>query len=165
MHRTIIALLLLLTALTAAADDAAQCRAGAGTFLTGVVVDAPKFTHGRFRKGIELSHTHLSVLSDRDGKIHDVAVDNLFATGYDASTPGIPPALRAIRPHDRVEVCGAPYVRGNGIHWVHPTCGVRPEPQHPNGFLKRIEPDGRPSPNLEANTNFCPIFHTGFFTP
>jgi hypothetical protein len=165
MHRTVIALLLLLTTLTARADDAAECRAGAGSFLTGVVVDPPKFTHGRFRKGVELSHTHLHVLSDRDGKIYDIAIDNLFSTGYDGKTPGIPPALRTIHPHDRVAVCGAPYSRGNGIHWVHPTCGHRPNPDHPNGFLKHIGPDGTPSPNLEANTNFCPIFQTGFFTP
>jgi hypothetical protein len=165
MHRTVIALLLLLTALTAVADDAAECRAGAGTFLTGVVVDAPRFTHGRFRKGVELSHTHLRVLSDRDGKLYDVAIDNLFSTGYDAKTPGIPPALRTIRHQDRVAVCGAPFSRGSGMHWVHPTCGHRPDPEHPNGFLKRIGPDGKPSPNLEANTNFCPLFSTGFFTP
>jgi hypothetical protein len=156
---------LLSTALGALADDAAQCRAGGGIFLTGVVADQPRFTHGRFRKGVELTHTHLRVLSDRDGRIVDVAVDNLFATAYDAATPGIPPALRTIHPHDRVAVCGAPYSRGTGIHWVHPTCGSRPDAQHPNGFLKRIAPDGKPSANLEANTNFCPLFHTGFFTP
>jgi hypothetical protein len=165
MRRAGIGLLLLLTALGASADDAAQCRADAGTYLIGIVVGPPKFAHGRFRKGIELSHTHLRVQSDRDSKIYDIAVDNLFTAGYDGRTPGIPPALRSIHPNDRVEVCGAPYSRGNGIHWVHPTCGHRPNPEHPNGWLKVIEPDGHASPNLESNTSFCPLFQTGFFVP
>lgn len=165
MHRTGTALLLLLTTLAAAADDAAECRAGEGSYLSGVVVGPPKFAHGRFRKGVELSHTHLLLQSDRDGKTYDVAIDNVFADGYDGRTPGIPPPLNAIRPRDRLEVCGALYTKGNGMHWVHPTCGRRPNPHEPNGWIKRIGPDGTPSANLEGNTSFCPLFQTGSFAP
>ena len=69
---------------TARADEAAQCRANAGTFLTGNVTQGPTFAPGHLHKGVELSHTHLTLLSDQDGRSYHVAIDNVFATGYDA---------------------------------------------------------------------------------
>jgi hypothetical protein len=158
MYRSLIALLLGLAAAAASADDAADCRAGAGTFMTGVVVAPPKFAHGRFRKGIELSHTHLKLREDRSGRVYDVAVDNVFSPGYDRNKATIPPPLNTVRVNDRLEVCGAPYTRGTGIHWVHPNCGRRPTPDHPEGWIKRLAPDGRPGENLEGSTKFCPLF-------
>lgn len=165
MHRSAIGLALLLTALGAAADEAGDCRAGAGTYMTGVVVGGPRFAHGRFRKGIELSHTHLRLQSDGDGRVYDVAIDNVFATGYDSGKGGIPAPLNAINVNDRMGVCGALYTRGTGIHWVHPNCGHSPNPSQPNGWLKRLGPGGTPSANFEGNTSFCPLFQNGYFVP
>jgi hypothetical protein len=157
-----LALVLLLTSLSAAADDAADCRAGAGAYLSGTVVGAPKFAHGRFRKGVELSHTHLRLHADQDGKVYDVAIDNVFATGYHENERAVPAPLDAIRVNDRLEVCGALYARGDGIHWVHPTCGGRPNPQQPDGWLRRVARDGRAGPNDESNMSYCPLFKGGF---
>ncbi|MFL6672834.1 MAG: hypothetical protein ACJ8LG_06055 [Massilia sp.] len=165
MQRLAFGLALLLTALGAAADEAGECRAGAGSYLTGVVVGAPRFAHGRFRKGIELSHTHLRLRADGDGQVYDVAIDNVFATGYASGQRGIPAPLDAIRLQDRLGVCGALYTRGAGIHWVHPNCGRRPNPNQPNGWLKRLGPDGAPGANVEGNTTFCPLFQNGFSAP
>jgi hypothetical protein len=163
MSRALIALLLGLATAAASADEATECRAGGGTLLTGVVVGAPKFAHGRFRKGIELSHTHVRLREDRSGQDYDVAIDNVFAPGYDRGKAAVPPPLDAIRVNDRLEVCGARYTRGNGIHWVHPTCGRRPTPEQPNGWLKRLAPDGTPGGNLEGSTAYCPLFQSGYY--
>ena len=65
------------------ADEAAMCSAAAGVYRTGTVVKAPKFAHGQFRKGVELSHTHIRMKADQDGKEYDVAIDNVFASGFE----------------------------------------------------------------------------------
>jgi hypothetical protein len=165
MRHPVLAVLLLLTSLSAVADDAADCRAGAGSYLSGEVVSPPRFTHGRFRKGVELSHTHLRLRADQDGKVYDVAIDNVFAAGYDKHERGVPAPLSGIRLHERLAVCGARYATGEGIHWVHPTCGRRASPQQPDGWLRRLGPDGRPSQNLEGNLAYCPLFQGGYFQP
>lgn len=82
---------------TALADEAAQCRANGGTYLTGTVTKAPVFAHGHPRDGVELSHTHLRLLSDQDGRSYDVAIDNVFATGYDAAGERVPTPHQAWR--------------------------------------------------------------------
>jgi hypothetical protein len=158
-----LALLLSLVTLSALADEAAICQSGAGTYLSGVVVSPPKFAHGRFRKGVELSHTHLRLRADQDNRVYDVAIDNVFASGYDKGQRGIPAPIDGIRVNDRIEACGALYTKGDGIHWVHPTCGRRATPDQPNGWLKRVAPDGTPSANFEGNTTWCPLFTGGFF--
>jgi hypothetical protein len=160
-----LALVLALIPLSALADEAATCHSGAGTYLSGVVVSPPKFAHGRFRKGVELSHTHLRLRADQDGRVYDVAIDNVFATGYDKRQGGIPAPINGIRVNDRLEACGALYSKGDGIHWVHPTCGRRATPSQPNGWLKRVAPDGTPSANFEGNTAWCPLFTGGYFVP
>ena len=91
---------------TAHADEAAQCRAHAGTFLTGRVTEGPTFGPGHLQKGVELSHTHLTLLSDQDGRSYHVAIDNVFATGYDAAGESVPAPLSTIRTGDRLELCG-----------------------------------------------------------
>jgi hypothetical protein len=165
MRYPALALVLLLTSLTAAADDAASCRAGAGSYQSGVVVAAPKFAHGRFRKGVELSHTHLKLRADQDGKVYDVAIDNVFATGYEKNRRGVPAPLDGIRVNDRIEACGALYTKGEGIHWVHPTCGHKPTPSQPDGWLRQVAGGGRAGPNLEGNMTYCPLFQNGSFVP
>jgi hypothetical protein len=158
MHRLLILLALSLASATAVADDAASCRAGAGTFLSGVVVKAPRFAHGRYRRGIELSHTHLRLREDGSGRVYDVAIDNVFASGYDRERQAVPAPINQIAVNDRLELCGALYSKGQGIHWVHPNCRGRPDPRHPDGWLKRLGANGMASPNLESNLAYCRIF-------
>src|ERR1700686_3110908 len=103
---------------TARADEAAQCRANAGTFLTGNVTQGPTFAPGHLHRGVELSHTHLTLLSEQDGRSYHVAIDNVFATGYDAAGESVPAPLSTIRTGDRLELCGKLFTRGGvGHHW------------------------------------------------
>ena len=62
-------ILCLVAAGTARADEAAQCQANGGTYLTGRVTQGPTFAPGHVHKGVELSHTHLTLLSDQDGAL------------------------------------------------------------------------------------------------
>jgi hypothetical protein len=141
------------------ADEAAQCRANGGTYLTGGVTEAPAFAPGRARDGVELSHTHLTLLSDQDGQSYDVAIDNVFATGYDAAGESVPVPLSTIRIGDRLELCGKLYTHGGpGIDWVHTDCGETPSANQPDGWLKLLPPDGTPGPNLEASQEYCRLW-------
>jgi hypothetical protein len=151
--------ILCLAAGTARADGASQCQANAGTYLTGKVTRAPTFTRGHLRNGVELSHTHLTLLSDQDGRSYHVAIDNVFATGYDAAGESIPAPLSTIRTGDRLELCGKLFTRGGlGIDWVHTNCGRTPRPPQPDGWLKLLAPDGTPGPNLEASQEYCRLW-------
>lgn len=144
------------------ADEAAQCRINAGTYLTGTVTRGPIFARGRHPlRGVELSHSHLTLLSDQDRQFYDVAVDNVFAPGYDAAGETVPAPLSSIRTGNRVEVCGRPYrdPTGPGIDWVHTNCGVTPTTAKPNGWLKILAVDGAPGPNLESNQKYCYLWH------
>ena len=136
----------------AASTQARQCRASGGALLVGQVVSRPKFSHGMYRKGVELSHTHLKLRGD-DGQTYDVAIDNVFASGYRPGMKSVPAPLDAIAVGDKIEACGIPY-RG-GIHWVHNNCGDTPTRSDPNGWLKVIQADGRAGPSLEANQTYC----------
>ena len=144
---------------TALADEAAQCRANGGTYLTGTVTKAPVFAHGHPRDGVELSHTHLRLLSDQDGRSYDIAIDNVFATGYDAAGERVPTPLSSIRRGERLEICGRPFTHGGrGIDWVHTNCGARPSAARPDGWLKVLGPDGTPGPNLESSQEYCRLW-------
>ncbi|MBA5636302.1 hypothetical protein H3H37_04470 [Duganella sp. LX20W] len=151
-------LLMITSAHSALADEAAACSAAAGSYRTGVVVRGPAFAHGQYRKGVELSHTHLTMKADQDGRIYDVAIDNVFVPGFDRNQAGIPAPLTAIRVNDRIGVCGQLYTNGVGIHWVHTNCGKRPTPAHPDGWLKELKPDGTAGPSVTDNGAFCPLF-------
>jgi hypothetical protein len=151
--------LILVAAGAARANDAAQCAANAGAYLTGQVTAAPSFVPGHARDGVELSHTHLTLLSDQDGQSYDVAIDNVFASGYDAAGAGVPAPLSTIRSGDRLELCGRLYTGGGpGIDWVHTNCGETPGPNQPDGWLKVLAPDGTPGPNLEASPEYCRLW-------
>ena len=144
---------------TARADEAAQCRANAGTFLTGKVTQGPTFAPGHLHNGVELSHTHLTLLSDQDGRSYHVAIDNVFATGYDAAGASVPAPLSTIRTGDRLELCGKLFTRGGlGIDWVHTNCGNRPSTARPDGWLRVLAPDGSPGPNLEDSHEYCRLW-------
>jgi hypothetical protein len=151
--------LCLVAAGTAGADEAALCRANAGTYLTGKVTRDPTFTRGHLRNGVELSHTHLTLLSDQDGRSYHVAIDNVFAAGYDAAGDSVPAPLSTIRAGDRLELCGKLFTRGGlGIDWVHTDCGKPPRPAQPDGWLKVLAPDGTPGPNLENSQEYCRLW-------
>jgi hypothetical protein len=157
-NRLILTTGLSLASALAWADDAAACRAHGGAYLTGAVVLGPKFSHGQFRKGIELSHTHLKLRADQDGRLYDVAIDNVFASGYRRDAPVVPPPLDGIRPHDRLDLCGQRYSRGVGIHFVHTNCGQSITPAHPDGWLRVLDARGVPGPNLEGAQQNCRLF-------
>jgi hypothetical protein len=140
------------------ANEQLACQASNGSYLTGTVVRGPRFAHGQFRRGVELSHTHLAVRADQDGRTYDVAIDNVFANGYDARQAGVPAPIGAIKVNDRLELCGELYDKGIGIHFVHPNCGAAPSPHRPDGWIKKLAKDGSFGPNLEGNTAFCSLF-------
>ena len=135
------------------ADDASDCQAAAGTYLTGVVQSAPTYARGKPLRGVPLSHTHIKLLGDADSKRYDIAVDNVFASGYLRSESVVPPPLDTIRKGDHLETCGIPYQ--GGMHWVHTNCGDRPTAQDPNGWLKELASDGSAGQNLEGSTTYC----------
>jgi len=159
--KLLVSFLLCLIALgTAHADEAAQCRANAGTYLTGKVTRGPTFAPGHALNGVELSHTHLTLRSDQDGQSYDIAIDNVFAAGYDAAGESVPAPLSTIRPGDRLEVCGKRFTQGRlGIDWVHTDCGGTPKRDKPDGWLKVLAADGTPGPNLEDSQEYCRLFH------
>ncbi|CAB3640849.1 hypothetical protein LMG24238_00249 [Paraburkholderia sediminicola] len=146
---------LLLTSLSTAAcaDDEQDCQAAGGSLLTGQVVSPPKFKHGSFRKGVELSHTHLTLKGDSDGNNYDVAIDNVFASGYQSNSKAVPAPINSIEVGDKLSVCGIPF--NGGIHWVHNNCGDTPTSTDPNGWIKEITSDGSDGPNLEGGQKYC----------
>jgi hypothetical protein len=135
------------------ADDASTCNAAGGSLLSGEVVSAPKFKSGMFRKGVELSHTHLTLKGADDGRQYDVAIDNVFASGYQKNAKGVPAPLNTIQVGDKLEVCGIPFK--GGIHWVHNNCGDHPTRSDPNGWVRKIAADGTAGPNMEDGEKFC----------
>lgn len=135
--------------------DARECRAAGGTLLVGQVVSAPKFRHGMYKKGVELSHTHLK-LQGSDGNTYDVAIDNVFASGYQPHSRKVPEPLNTIQVGDRLEACGIPFK--GGIHWVHNNCGDRSTRSDPDGWLKVVRADGSTGPNLESSQKYCRLW-------
>jgi len=83
--RACLAIIAMLAGCPAFADELSDCRAAAGSYITGTVVSEPSFKPGKRQKSVELSHTHVSVMADQDGRVYDVAMDNVFAAGYDAA--------------------------------------------------------------------------------
>ncbi len=107
---------------------------------------------------VELSHTHVFVKSDQNGMTYDVAIDNIFASGYDSAGESVPFPLNNIKVGDHLDLCGKPYPNGKGIDWVHTDCGDTPTPARPNGWLKIISPDASIGDNLENSTEHCSVF-------
>jgi hypothetical protein len=137
----------------ARADDASDCAAAAGSYLTGVVQRAPTFVSGSRLHGIELSHTHVKLTGDADGKTYDIAIDDVFASGYRPHQEAVPAPLDQIHAGDHLSLCGIPY--DGGMHWVHDNCGDTPSRRDPDGWLKKIAADGTTGPNLESSTKYC----------
>jgi hypothetical protein len=152
MKRLVLGSVIMLASAFALADGRSACEAGDGAYRSGTIVNGPRFSHGQYRQGVELSHTHLSLRADQDARVYDVAIDNVFANGYDARQGGVPSPISSLRVGERLEVCGVLYDRGVGIHFVHASCG-RPNANHPDGWIR--QPGGA---NLEANTAYCDLF-------
>jgi hypothetical protein len=148
-------------ALPAYADDAAQCQANQGSFVTGTVVGAPAFVSSRSKRhGYPLSHTRLN-LKSADGSVLEVDIDNVFAAGY-SKRRQIPTGLQAIAEGTSLELCGQRYADPggkSGIHWVHTNCGAAPTPTQPNGWVKIISANGSVGDNLEGVQDLCNIFN------
>jgi hypothetical protein len=128
--------------------------------MTGTVHTVPVFQAGTYKIGtIEISHTHLTMRSDIDHVFYDVAMDNIFASGYDQAGEAIPTPLTTIAKGDRLEVCGKLYTSGGtGIHWVHSDCGGTPDVANPDGWVKIINADGRVGANLEDSQKYCSVW-------
>jgi hypothetical protein len=141
------------------ADEAAQCQANDGTYITGTVTAGPSFRPGHDRRNVELSHTHVTVQSDQDGQSYDVAIDDVFAAGYDAAGESVPAPLSSIAVGDKLDLCGKLYTSGGpGIDWVHTNCGAPPTADKPDGWVKILAADGTPGPNLDGSQEYCSIF-------
>jgi hypothetical protein len=149
---------LLVVVSPACANEQSACASGAGTLLIGTVISGPRFAHGHDRHGVELSHTRLR-LSGVNGQIYDVAIDDVFADGYDQAGETVPAPLTQIARGERLELCGKLYAgRRPGMDWVHSNCGDQPTPDQPNGWVKVISPDGGAGPNLAANQEYCRLW-------
>jgi hypothetical protein len=142
------------------ADEAAQCDANGGTYVTGTVTKAPTFAHGhQHRGGVELSRTHLMIQSDQDRQSYDVVMENVFATGYDGAGESVPAPLSTIRIGDRLGICGKVYQGGGrGIDWVHTNCGAKPSTAQPSGWLKVMGADGSLGPNVQGSQEYCSLW-------
>jgi hypothetical protein len=161
MKPCLLGLALALASSLVLADGQHDCAAASGSYLTGVVVKGPKFAHGQYRRGVELSHTHLKLRADQDGRVYDVAIDNVFANGYQPGQREVPAPISGIRVNDRLELCGELYDRGVGIHFVHTNCGEFPSRDHPDGWIRLVDRRGSSGANLEANTSQCSLFQHG----
>ena len=160
MKNALIATLLLGLAAAASATEQSSCSAAKGAFLTGTVTTAPKFAAAtQTIQGVQLSHTHLSLRADQDGKVYDVAMDNVFATDYVKNAKTVPASLAAIKVNDRLELCGAKYTSGVGIHWVHTNCGDVPTTSAPNGWVKRFSASGSVGSNVERSQTYCYLWN------
>ena len=161
LKKSLIALLFSLPALSATASEQSSCAANGGSFLTGTVTSAPRYASGSSIKGVMLSHTRLYLRADQDGKSYDVAMDNVYATDYVKNSHTMPASLAAIRVNDRLELCGATYTSGTGIHWVHSNCNATPTTAKPNGWVKHLGANSTPGANLERSQNYCYLWNQG----
>ena len=66
-----------------------QWRAG---LTVGQVTTGTKFKHGRFKKGVVLSHTHLRLRADANGKSYDTVVTAIERSFVE--DPGVPARIR-----------------------------------------------------------------------
>ncbi len=160
MKNSLFALLMVSASLSTSATEQDLCTAARGVLLTGTVTSAPKFASASSTiQGVKLSHTHVRLVADQDGKNYDVAIDNVFAADYVKNANAIPPSLAAIKVNDRLELCGEKYTSGVGIHWVHTNCGATPSTTAPDGWVKHISTSGGIGSNLERSQTYCYLWN------
>ena len=160
MNKILLGLFCLASVSFVFATEASKCTAAGGSLVSGIVTKAPYFKSGSPLKGVALSHTHVSLISDQDGQTYDVAMDNVYASGYDQAGNSVPYPLNTIKQNDHLELCGALYTGGDiGIHWVHTNCGQTPSATNPNGWVKEINPDSSVGNNFEDSTEYCYLWN------
>jgi hypothetical protein len=149
------------TSMVAMANGKSDCSAASGSYVTGKVVSGPTFKGASSSlQGIGLTHTHVGIVSDQDGKTYDVAMDNVYAADYKKNAKTMPASLAAIKKGDHLELCGQLYTSGGpGIHWVHDNCNVTPTSSTPNGFTKEVSSKGVEGSNLEASQAYCYLWN------
>jgi hypothetical protein len=151
------ALLLSAMAVFASASEQSACAAAKGKYMVGTVVSDPSFAYGSYRQDVELSHTHIQLRNDADGRNYDIAIDNIYANGYDDAGESVPDPLTNLVYGTRVEICGQSFP--GGMHWVHSNCGVRPSSSQPDGWVKIIDDSGVPGDSLTDNQEYCYLFN------
>jgi hypothetical protein len=160
MKKILLGLLCIASISLVFASDESNCNAVGGSLVSGIVSKAPYYKSGSSLKGVELSHTHISLVSDQDGQTYDVAMDNVFASGYDQAGNTVPYPLNTIKLKDHVELCGALYTSGGpGIHWVHTNCGETPSATNPDGWVKEIYSDSSVGNNFEDSSEYCSLWN------
>jgi hypothetical protein len=121
--------------------------------VTGTVISGPSFQYGNYKQGVELSFTHVKVKSDQTGKVLDIAMDNVYADGYDYAGESVPDPLTSINVGNRLEVCGESVT--GGLKFTHTNCGITPTKTTPNGWVKIIGSNGSVGSNLQESTEYC----------
>lgn len=161
MNKKLLALLLLSHALVASASEQSICnQTDKGYFLSGTITTSAKFqSASQTIQGVQISHTILYMHNDVDGRNYQVALDNVFATDYVKNSTSMPPSLAALKAGGRIEVCGAKYSDGTGVHWAHTNCGDVPTTSAPNGFVKTISSSGTIGSNLERSQAYCYLWN------
>ena len=152
---------LLLVAQPVRANEQDVCTSHAGRLLTGTVLSTPRFARGHELRGVELSHTHVRLRGD-DGRVYDIAIDDVFADGYDQAGEHVPAPLSHIEPGNRLELCGKPYTSGLGMDWVHTNCGDRPNSRQSGrlGQDHRLGRRARPEPGVANQEVLPPLART-----
>ena len=159
MKRLLFAALLTLATLPAFAQTQADCTANDGQYLTGVVTKKPYWVKATETiDGVQLSHTHVTIRSDENSKLYDVAIDNVFNPTWVKNSSKIPSNLKPIVLGTHLSLCGLLYTEGGlGIHWVHDSCGDT-SPSNPNGWTD-IVANEKIGPNLENSETYCYLFN------
>jgi hypothetical protein len=132
------------------------CAAESGYFQYGIINSPPSSDYPNVVnyaaatesiQTIPLSHTHIEITSAVDGKIYNVAIDNVFAANYNPFSESIPATYSAnLTAGSMIYMCsgnpsGVPYsVSGTfaqqGFDWVHTNCVASGYAStYKNGFL------------------------------
>jgi hypothetical protein len=146
-------------AVPALAQTAANCTAADGMYLTGTVTKKAYYVKASETiDGVQLSHTHVTLKSDANSKLYDVAIDNVFNPTWVKNSTKVPMSLTALTIGTHASFCGLLYTSGGlGIHWVHNSCGDT-SPSNPNGWTE-IVTNGTPGTNLESSQTYCYLFN------
>lgn len=139
---------------------ASLCQSAGGYYQYGTVNSPPNSDYAAVTnykaateslEGIPLSHTHIEITSAIDGNIYDVAIDNVFADGYNPLSYVVPSTYVAnLTAGSTVYLCSGnptqvPYpvnepesnpFATQGFDWVHANCAASGySSSFKNGFL------------------------------
>lgn len=154
---------------------ASLCQSAGGYYQYGTVNSPPNSDYSAVTnykaateslEGIPLSHTHIEITSAIDGNIYDVAIDNVFADGYNPLSYVVPSTyVENLTAGSTVYFCSGnptqvPYpvnepesnpFATQGFDWVHTNCAASGYPSSfKNGFLY-----DQNNNNLTNNQMYC----------